>query len=238
MAGVERELSTALPAPAVEAPPVRTGIGWKDIACVGPIILRSIYDYAGLPLNALLLGTHPVLLSALRGSTASMIAAGGFARTGRASLASALIAPVPISMLIDPFFYWAGRRYGRRFIAYLERNDPRWRKRIARGERWFRRFGVWTIVFAGILPVPSAFFYMAAGESGMPFLLFIAADLFGTLLFIGLYVGAGWLAGQHAVDVAQAITHYAWWIIGATFVIIIAWSLWSAFRTPVEDGRA
>ena len=203
---------------------------------MGPIILRWIYDYAGLPLNALLLGTHPVLLSALRGSTASMIASGGFARVGKASLAGALLAPIPISMLTDPFFYWAGRRYGRRLITYLEANDARWRKRIARGERWFRRFGIWTIVFAAILPVPSALFYMAAGEAGMSFLLFIAADLLGSLLFIGLYVGAGWLAGQHAVDVAQAITHYAWYIIGGTFVIVVAYSVWSAFRSPPRSG--
>jgi len=233
---VEREVTSTLPAPAHPAAPLRSRITWKDVACVGPIILRSIYDYAGLPLNALLLGTHPVLLAALRGSTASMIAAGGFARTGRAALAAALLAPVPISMMTDPFFFWAGRRYGRRLLLYLEKNDPRWRKRIARGERWFRKFGIWTVVFAAVLPVPSAFFYMAAGEAGMPFLLFIAADLVGTLLFIGLYVGAGWLAGQHAVDVAQAITHYAWWIIGGTFVLVIAWSLWSAFHTPAEDG--
>lgn len=236
MAGVESEVTSALPAPAEEAAPAKSRIGWKDVACVGPIILRSIYDYAGLPLNALLLGTHPVLLSALRGSTASMIAAGGFSRVGKVALPAALLAPVPISMMTDPLFFWAGKRYGRRMVNYLERNDPRWRKRIARGERWFRRFGIWTIVFAGILPVPSAFFYMAAGESGMRFLLFLGADLLGTLFFIGIYVGAGWLAGQHAVDVAQAITHYAWWIIGGTFVLIFAWSIWSALRTPSVDG--
>jgi membrane-associated protein len=233
---MESEASTTLAAPAPETAPARRGIHWKDVACVGPIILRSIYDYAGLPLNALLLGTHPILLSALRGSTASMIAAGGFARVGKASIAAALLAPVPVSMMTDPFFFWAGRRYGRKVLEYLERNDPRWRKRIARGERWFRKFGIWTVVFAAILPVPSAFFYMAAGEAGIRLWLFLAADLVGTLLFIGLYVGAGWLAGQHAVDVAQAITHYAWWFIGGTFVLIVAWSVWSALRAPATDG--
>jgi membrane-associated protein len=235
MAGVEREVTSTLPTPATESTPARTGITWKDVACIGPIILKFIYDYAGVPLNALLLGTHPVLLSALRGSLASMIATGGFARVGKVSIVAALVAPIPVSMMLDPLFYWAGRRYGRRLLVFLESNDPRWRKRIIRGERWFRRFGIWTVVFGGVLP-GSPIFYMAAGETRIPFPLFLAADLFGTLLFIGLYVGAGWLAGQHAVDAAQTITHYAWWIIGGTFLIIIAWSLWSAFRTPAEDG--
>ena len=58
----------------------RPRIGVKDVLCVGPIIANTIYYYAGLPLTPLLLGRNPVLLSALRGSIASMVAAGGFAQ--------------------------------------------------------------------------------------------------------------------------------------------------------------
>jgi membrane-associated protein len=243
MAGVESEVvltpgsdvieSVALP----EQPPPRRGVQVKDVLCIGPIILRSIYDYAGLPLNALLLGTNPVLLSAFRGSLASMVASGGFARVGRASLALALVAPVPISMITDPFYFWAGRRYGRRLIDYMARNDPRWRKRAARGEAFFKRFGVWTIVLAPILPVPSPLFYLAAGEAGMRFIVFILADLVGTLIYIGLIVGAGWIIGQPAVSVAEAITHYAIWVILGSVALVIAWSVWSASRAQRDAGH-
>ena len=51
----------------------------KDVLCVGPIILNSIYYYAGLPLNAIFIGTRPVLLSALRGSIPAMVALGPIA---------------------------------------------------------------------------------------------------------------------------------------------------------------
>ena len=221
--------------PASAEPVARRGIGWRDVLIVAPIVVNSIYYYAGLPLNALFLGTRPVFLSLIRGSTAAMIATGGFAHIGRASLVAALLAPIPISMWTDPCYFYAGRRYGRRVLEYYERNDPRWRKRIARGERFFKRWGVWAIVFAPFLPVPQALFYLAAGEAGMPFIVFILADLLGTLLYIGLFVGAGWLAGQHAVDVAQAITHYAWWIIGGTFVLVVGWYIWSSWRAPRQD---
>ena len=168
--------------PAAEPRQPRGRIGVKDVLCVGPIIANTIYYYAGLPLTPLLLGRNPVLLSALRGSIASMVAAGGFARVGRVPLVLALIAPIPISMLTDPFFFWAGKRYGRSLINYLSESDPRWRKRAARGERFFKKYGVWTIVLAPILPAPSPLFYMAAGEAGMPFLLFIVPTSIGTLV--------------------------------------------------------
>ena len=210
---------------------------WQDALIVGPIVVNTIYYYAGLPLNAFLLGTHPVLLEFIRGSTVSMLAAGGFARVGKAALPAALLAPVLISMWTDPCYFYAGRRYGRRIIEYYERNDPRWRKRIARGERFFRRFGLWTVVFAPFLPVPSALFYLAAGEAGMPFLLFILADLAGTLLYIAMFVAIGWFVGQHAVDVAQTITHYAWWILGGTILLVVVYSIWSSWtgsRQPAD----
>jgi len=227
MAAMERDL-TVDAAVAPPTPPRR--ISWRDVLIVGPIIANSAYYYAGLPLNALLLGTHPILLSLIRGSTVAMIASGGFASTGRAPLILALLAPVPISMIVDPCYFYAGRRYGRGIVHYLERSDPRWRRRFARGERFFKRWGVWTVVFAPFIPVPSALFYLAAGEAGIRFIVFILADLAGTLMYIGLWVSAGWIAGQHAVDVAQTITHYGWWIIGGTLLLIVAWSVWSSRR--------
>ena len=224
------------PAPAQpQSAGARRRVGWQDVLIVGPIIANSIYYYAGLPLNAIFIGTRPVFLEFVRASTASMIAAGGFARVGKASILAALLAPIPVSMITDPCYFYAGRRYGRRILEYYERNDPRWRRRIARGERFFQRWGVWTIVFAPFLPVPSALFYLAAGEAGMPFLLFIAADLLGTLMYIGMWVAAGWVAGQHAVDVAQTITHYAWWIVGGSIVLVIAYSVWTSWRSQREQ---
>ncbi|MHB8489026.1 MAG: DedA family protein [Candidatus Dormibacteria bacterium] len=215
----------------------RRRVSVKDVLCVGPIITNAIYYYAGLPLTPLLLGRNPVLLSALRGSIASMVAAGAFARIGKAPLLLALIAPLPISMMTDPFFFWAGKRYGRSLINFLSESDPRWRRRAARGERFFKKYGVWTIVFAPFLPAPSPLFYMAAGEAGMPFAIFVTADVIGTLAYVGLIVGAGWAIGQPAVTVAQTISNYALWVIVAMVVLIVAWSMWSGWRAPREATR-
>ena len=72
----------------------------------------------------------------------------------------------------------------------------------------------------------------------MPFVIFIVADLIGTLAYIGLIVGAGWAIGQPAVTVAQTISNYALWVIVAMVVLIVAWSMWSAWRAPRENDEA
>jgi membrane protein DedA with SNARE-associated domain len=222
--------------PRVESVPPRVGIGWKDVLCVGPIIANSIYYWVGVPLQAILIGSHPLLLSALRGSIPALVTTGAFARVGRLALYLALIAPVPILMITDPFYFWAGRRYGKGLLHYLERNDPRWHRRVARGERFFKRFGVWAVVMAPVLPVPSLLFYMAAGEAGMPLFVFLLADLAGTLLYIGAIVAAGWLVGQPAVTAAQAISNYALWVIIGFVVLTVAWSVWSSSRNTQRPG--
>ena len=72
----------------------------------------------------------------------------------------------------------------------------------------------------------------------MPFLLFIVADLIGTLIYIGLIVGAGWAIGQPAVTVAQTISNYALWVIvangGAHLRVVVLVGMAS---TPREATR-
>ena len=140
-------------------------------------------------------------------------------------------------MVTDPFFFWAGKRYGRGLINYLSATDPRWRKRAARGERFFKKYGVWTIVLAPFLPAPSPLFYMAAGEAGMPFLCLHPRRPDRHARVHRAIVGAGWAIGQPAVAVAQTISNYALWVIVAMVVLIVAWSIWSAWRAPRETTR-
>ena len=53
-----------------------------DILCWAGITLSGIFYYAMLPFRASLVGTHPVLLELLNGSTEAIIAAAAFARSG------------------------------------------------------------------------------------------------------------------------------------------------------------
>lgn len=207
------------PAPAPPPPPVRITV--TDVLCVGPIVVHTVLFYVTLFLVPSLIGTNPLLLSALRGSTSSMIASGGSAHSGQISLLAALLAPVPILMGIDPFLYWAGRRYGRRIISRFTGSTPRQRRRIARGERLFARWGVLMVLFAYYIPAPSVLFYVAAGETRMPFWLFLAADFVGTMAWVAMSVGLGWALGQRATDAAAGVSHYALILTAALVVLFV-----------------
>ena len=210
-----------------------------DVLCLGPLIVLTIFSWVMLPIAPSLLGPHPLLLSALHGSESSMIAAGAAARLGNAPLWLVCVAPIAILMIRDPFLYWTGRRYGRRAIDYLAANDPRWRKRWARGERWFQRWGVWAIAFGYYIPfIPAVLFYLAAGESRMRFRVFIVADLVGTLTWIGIHVGAGYAIGKPATDLANSISHYGLWAALGIIVLAVVWSVYSNLRRPaVAEAR-
>ncbi len=96
----------------------------------------------GIPLGTALQFTRPLYAELLRGSTISLIIAGAFAAGGRLPLWAVLLAPIPYTMLTDPFYYWAGRRYGRPLVAYLEKHDRRWHRRARRAESFFARWGL------------------------------------------------------------------------------------------------
>ncbi|MDQ2961301.1 MAG: DedA family protein [Candidatus Dormibacteraeota bacterium] len=211
--------------------------GWnaKDVLCLGPIAAKSIYYYAGIPLGTALQFTTPLLAELLRASTISLIIAGAFAAGGRLPLWAVLLAPVPYIMLTDPFYYWAGLRYGRRLIGYLEKYDRRWHRRATRAERFFGRWGLWTILFAYFLPVPNDVLYFGAGDARINFWRFIATDFVGSLLWIGLWVSLGFVIGDPARRVADTLGQYSGRITIALVAVIVAISMISAWRTPRPD---
>jgi membrane protein DedA with SNARE-associated domain len=102
----------------------------------------------------------------------------------------------------------------------------------------FAKYGVWAVMAAMILPAPSPLFYMAAGETGMPFAIFLAADVAGTLLYIAGYLAIGWVAGQHAVDLAGKISQYGLVSTIALIAAIVAWSTYSGWRGTRENRQA
>lgn len=196
-----------------------------DTACLGLLAFYGVYELATIPLIPSLVGTHPVLLEALQGSTAAMVAAGAFARVGRAQLWLAVAAGVFGLAALDPAIWWAGRRYGRRLADFYARRSSRRQSRaIEKAERVFKRWGAWAVVFAYYIPVPNNFIYAAAGETGMPLWRFVALDLAGTLLYVSLIVGLGYAIGQRAVDVATVVSRYALVSTAGLILLVVAFS--------------
>jgi membrane-associated protein len=192
-----------------------------DIACWAGITISGLYYLLLLPFRASLVGTHPVLLEILNGSTEAIVSAAAFARVGHGSIPVVLLAAIPGLMMFDLFYWWAGRLWGERIILLFSgrrKHGPRFMARVGRWGRWF----TWpTVVAAPFLPVPTALIYAVAGWAGMSVVTFLALDLIGSLLWAGMLAGLGYSLGQRAVSVAQAISRYGLWVAIAIIVLVV-----------------
>jgi membrane protein DedA with SNARE-associated domain len=82
-------------------------------------MLSGLYYLVLLPFRAELVGTHPVVLEVLNGSTEAIVAGAAFARVGHGTLLAVLLAAIPGLMKFDPLYWWAGTLWGERAVALL-----------------------------------------------------------------------------------------------------------------------
>ena len=206
-----------------------------DILCWAGITLSGIYYLVLLPFRAELIGTHPVVLELLNGSTEAIVAGAAFARVGHGTLLVVLLAAIPGLLKFDPLFWWAGRLWGERAVALMGGRRNRSQRYVSRVRRWGRKFTWPAIVLAPFLPIPNAIIYIIAGWDGVSLLTFLVLDLIGTMLWAGMLAGLGYALGHHAVVVAQAISRYGLWFSIAIIALIIASQVRSA-RARRGDG--
>jgi membrane protein DedA with SNARE-associated domain len=192
-----------------------------DIACWAGISLSGVYYLLLLPFRAALIGTHPLLLEVLNGSTEAIVVSAAFVRVGRGTLAVVLLAAIPGLMKFDPLYWWAGRLWGERVLLLMPGRRKRGPLYLARVQRWGRKFMWPAVVLCPFLPIPNALIYAIAGTAGMGLVTFIVLDIAGTLLWAGMLAGLGYALGHHAVVVAQVVSHYALWFTLALVAVIV-----------------
>ena len=193
-----------------------------DILCLAGITLSGLYYLALLPFRADLVGTHPVALELLNGSTEAIVAAAAFARVGHGTLLTVLLAAIPGLMKFDLLYWWAGRRWGERYIMLLSGRRNRGPRYMGWVKRWGRWFSWPAVVVCPFLPIPNAIVYVVVGWAGMSLVVFVVLDIIGTLLWAGLLAGLGYALGHHAVVIAQTISHYGLWFTLAIVALIVA----------------
>ena len=208
-----------------------------DILCWAGIVLSGIYYWALLPFRAPLVGTHPVLLELLNGSTEAIVAGAAFARVGHGSLVLVLLAALVGLMKFDPLYWWAGRLWGERLITILSGRRNRGSRYMRRVQRWGRKFTWPAVVVAPFVPF-SGIIYVIAGWAGMGLVTFLILDAIGTLLWAGMLAGLGYELGHHAVVVAQTISHYGLWISIGLVVVILFFQVRSQRHLVRAAGQA
>ena len=92
--------------------------------------------------------------------------------------------------------YWISQRWGRSIVEHrLAKVLHLTPTRIDRAERWFSRYGVWTLVFGRHIPGLRVPLTVAAGIFRVPYRVFIASVAISTAVWAGFFMMLGAVFG-------------------------------------------
>ena len=97
-------------------------------------------------------------------------------------------------------------------------------------ERWFEKYGSWSVLIGRVLPVVRRFISVPAGLAEMKRGRFIILTTIGSAVWVALLAGLGYAAGKNWHHVAGDF-HNAQWPIVALIVLALAAALWHRIRT-------
>jgi len=164
----------------------------------------------------------------------SLMAAGAYARSGRAPLELALLVGYSGIVLGDCIAYGLGRRVGLHPKGVIGRLFGH--RRLRRIVRFYDRFGVWTVVLCRQIPgmrFPAFFFSGASGMTLRKFLLLDGTAAVGTAMLWG---GAGWWLGPRLAESMSTVDNLRQIGLGVG-VALLALFFWRLFREPEGAGQ-
>lgn len=154
------------------------------------LFLYVLADQMGLPLPAI-----PVLL-----------AMGALAGAGHFSLGAALLLAVAACLAADGVWYWLGRRHGARVLNLLCRISLEPDSCVRDAENALAAHGARSLLVAKFVPGLSTVAPPVAGLIQMRPSRFLFWDGAGALLWVGAYLGFGWLFSEQIERVLAAVT--------------------------------
>ena len=126
-----------------------------------------------------------------------LFAAGTFAALGALDLWVMMILLIVAAILGDTVNYWIGSYIGPRAL----RGDMRFLRKeyLDRTHAFYEKHGGKTIILARFVPIIRTFAPFVAGVGAMSYGKFITYNVVGAVLWVGLFVPAGYFFGNIAV---------------------------------------
>jgi membrane protein DedA with SNARE-associated domain len=129
--------------------------------------------------------------------------AGALVRSGRLNLTATIAAATAGCMCGITISYILGRLVGLALVASRLRLHQ---TAITRAQRWFQRFGPWLLAFGYFIPGVRHVTAIAAGSAPLDSATFARYAYPGAVLWCGVFLTAGYYAGDRWRDIAP-FTH-------------------------------
>jgi membrane protein DedA with SNARE-associated domain len=185
----------------------------------------------GLGLAVFIENIFPPIPSELFLALAGFTAADG-AFTPAAGILWATIGSVTGALVLYGLGAWFGRYrlYKAAYVMPLVDIDD-----VERTERWFLRFGYWTVFFGRMIPIFRSLISIPAGIERMHLLLFTVCTAVGSLIWNTLFIMAGYLLGENF----HVVSDYADLFSNAVLLIVVlVLATWITARVVRNRRRA
>ena len=188
---------------------------------VGPI------DHYGYWAIALLLLLENIGVPVVPGEFA-LIAGAIFAGTGRAGLNVAVVGVIAVICCFAgaEIGYAIGRFGGRALVLRYGRYVFVREHHLDRAEAAVVKYGGVLVVIARFIVGLREFNGIIAGVTGMPARRFLFYNGLGAVVWVAVWVSAGYLAGDHINAIYRDATRYSAYVLAAVVVLLVAYVGW------------
>lgn len=122
--------------------------------------------------------------------------------------------------------FYGGRplieKYGK--YVLISRDD------LALAQKWFEKYGSWSVFFSRLLPVVRTFISLPAGIARMPFWKFCFYTFLGSLPWAFVLTYAGLVSGKNWSLLEGYFKKFDW-VIGILIVLGIGWVVYKKLKT-------
>lgn len=169
----------------------------------------------------------------------TLIAAALLASQGDLEIGLVIGAAAAGAIIGDSIGYFIGRKAGRGLFERLGRRFHHFsEERIVKAEKYFHKYGVWTVFFGRFVALLRIFAGPMAGMLRMHYPRFLAANAAGGVAWSATIGVVAYKVGDNADKIFGEVSVWALVVIGAALVIAYAVYKIRRRRNAVDDGAA
>jgi membrane-associated protein len=131
----------------------------------------------------------------------------------------------------DQFGYWIGRSAG---AALYKRKDSFFfrKSHLQRAHQFYEKYGGRAVVLARFVPIVRTFCPPVAGAAKMPYVRYLAFDIFGGIFWVSATIVGGYLLGRSVPNIGSYI-HY---VIAVVVVVSVLPALIGVMKSRKAGG--
>jgi membrane protein DedA with SNARE-associated domain len=165
----------------------------------------------------------------------TLVAAALLASQGNLNIVFVIAAAATGAIIGDSVGYLIGRKAGRRLFERLGRRSHHFSdERIVKAEKYFHKYGVWTVFFGRFVALLRIFAGPMAGMLRMPYPQFLAANAAGGIVWSTTIGVVAYKVGGNADKIFGQVS--VWALVVIAVVLVAAYAVYKLRRRGTRGG--